>query len=376
KEAQAYLIPVMLVSLAPGVASLMPELRLTLPLAVTPLLGIVLLARDLLTGDTSGVMVAACVGSTLLYAAVALFLAARFFGTDAVLYGSEGTWSELFRRPEEPQPAPPVTIATACLAALFPAFLLLGPLPGRLEGLTVSGRLAASATLTFLLFFVLPAVAASLCRAVFRSTFRLHTPPVPGLIGAALLGLSLWPFAYELEVLTIDEDRVEALRELFEPIREQLGAVPLWTKWLALALVPAVCEEWFFRGFLLSSLRTRLAAWQAVVATGLLFGAFHVVVRDGLFFERFVPTAFLGLILGAVCVRTGSLWPGMLLHAFHNGVLLSLAAYEKELTALGWSGGERTHLPWTWLAVAAAVVMVGAFLAWSSGRRDDSAATA
>jgi membrane protease YdiL (CAAX protease family) len=242
-------------------------------------------------------------------------------------------------------------------------------LPGRLEGLSVSGRLAASALLTAVLFFALPTAAAALSRADFRPTFRLDRPPVAGLLGALLLGLSLWPFAYELEVLTLSEDRVEALRELFEPIRKQLDSVPLGVKLLALAIVPAVCEEWFFRGLLLSSLRTQIAAWKAVVATGLLFGAFHVVVRDGLFFERFVPTAFLGVILGAVCVRTGSLWPGMLLHALHNGLLLSLAAYEKDLTALGWTGGERTHLPWQWIVIATVVAAAGTLLVRLSPRK-------
>ncbi|MBA3316124.1 MAG: CPBP family intramembrane metalloprotease [Planctomycetaceae bacterium] len=360
KEAQAYLIPVMLVSLAPGVVSLMPELKLTAPLAVTPLIGIVLLARDLLTGHASGLMIAACVGSTLLYAAVALLLAARIFGTDAVLYGSEGTWTDLFRRPSEPQPAPPITVAAACLAAVFPAFLLLGPLASRWEGLGFSARLGFSALLTVLLFFVFPTIAAIVARIDFRATFRLGAPSLLGLVGATLLGLSLWTFAYELEILILSESRIKTLRDLFEPVRAQLDAVPLWVKLVTLAVVPAVCEEWFFRGFLLSSLRTKLAAWQAVLITGTLFGAFHVVVRDGLFLERFVPTAFLGLILGAACVRTGSLWPGMLLHSLHNGLLLSLAEYEKELSALGWDGGERTHLPWTWLAVAAGLTLAGA----------------
>jgi hypothetical protein len=50
KEAQAYLIPIMLLSLAPGVLSLMPGVRLSWTLACVPLVNIVLLARDLLTG--------------------------------------------------------------------------------------------------------------------------------------------------------------------------------------------------------------------------------------------------------------------------------------------------------------------------------------
>jgi ABC-2 type transport system permease protein/sodium transport system permease protein len=372
KEAQAYLIPVMLVSLAPGIVSMMPDLTLTLPLAVTPLIGIVLLARDLLTGQASSVMILACVASTLLYAAVALLLAARAFGTDAVLYGSEGTWTDLIRRPSEPQAAPPVSMATACLAAVFPAFLLLGPLPSRWESIGFSGQIVLNALLTVFLFFLFPTVAAIASRADFTSTFRLGAPPALGLIGALLLGLSLWTFAYELQILALSKVRVDALKELFAPVQARLNAVPLGLKLAALAVVPAACEEWFFRGFLLSSLRTKLAAWQAVLITGVLFGAFHVVVRDGLFLERLIPTTFLGLILGAICVRTGSLWPGMALHSLHNGLLLTLAAYEKQLTALGWDGGERSHLPWTWLAVAAGVAIAGAVLVGLSCRRRES----
>lgn len=53
KEAQAYLIPLMLVSLAPGVIAMMPGLRLQGVLAVTPLMNIVLLARDLADGKAA-----------------------------------------------------------------------------------------------------------------------------------------------------------------------------------------------------------------------------------------------------------------------------------------------------------------------------------
>ena len=362
KEAQAYLIPLMLVSLAPGIASLVPELRLTLPLAMTPLLGIVLLARDLLTGDVDGLMVAACVGSTFVYAAIALMLAARAFGADAVSYGSEGTWSEFLRRPESAQPVVPVKAALGCLAALVPMFLLLAPLLGRWGGRNVTMQFALSAILTFVLFFLVPAVTALLLRASLVTTFRLRSPSVISLIGALLLGTSLWPFAYELEVLTLSRERIEALRDVFGPIRAGLDAVPLWVTLVTFAFVPAVCEEWCFRGLLLSSLRSRVPSVPAIVISGLMFGAFHVVVRDSLYFERFLPTACLGMILGAVCVRTGSLWPGVLLHAIHNGLLLSLAAYQDELSAAGWTGGEGTHLPWSWLLVAAGVVAAGTLL--------------
>ncbi|MFO1002529.1 MAG: ABC transporter permease subunit, partial [Planctomycetaceae bacterium] len=50
REAQAWLIPLMLVSLAPGILSLMPGVRLTVGLSLLPLVNIVLLGKELFQG--------------------------------------------------------------------------------------------------------------------------------------------------------------------------------------------------------------------------------------------------------------------------------------------------------------------------------------
>jgi ABC-2 type transport system permease protein/sodium transport system permease protein len=86
KEAQAYLVPLMLVSLAPGIMSLLPGLELTGALPFVPLLNIVLLARDLLEGTATLATGALVVGVTLVYAALALTLAARIFGTEMTFF--------------------------------------------------------------------------------------------------------------------------------------------------------------------------------------------------------------------------------------------------------------------------------------------------
>ena len=172
-------------------------------------------------------------------------------------------------------------------------------------------------------------------------------------------GLSLWVWAYELEILTLTVQRMGVLRLLFEMLKIQLDTVPLGWQLAALAVVPALCEEWFFRGYLISGLRTRLSPLQTVLASATLFGLFHVIVRDMLFFERFLPSGFLGLMLGWLAVRTGSVWPGMLLHVLHNSFLLTIAAYQKELMALDIGLAPQKHLPWTWLAGSAVLVLIG-----------------
>jgi ABC-2 type transport system permease protein/sodium transport system permease protein len=98
KEAQAYLVPLMVVSLVPGMLGIMPGMSLEGPLALVPLLNIVLLARDLFEGKANPFAAAAVVGSTFLYALCAVTVAAQIFGAEAVLYSERVSWSHLFRR--------------------------------------------------------------------------------------------------------------------------------------------------------------------------------------------------------------------------------------------------------------------------------------
>src|SRR5262249_49947604 len=98
KEAQAYLIPLMVVALVPGGRGLLPGLTLSGPLTVVPLLNIVLLARDLLLGHAEPLSAAVVVISTAVYAMLAVALAAQVFGAEGVLYGESGGWRALLRR--------------------------------------------------------------------------------------------------------------------------------------------------------------------------------------------------------------------------------------------------------------------------------------
>ena len=61
KEAQAYIIPLMLLCLVPGVLCLMPSLEFKTWMAVTPLVNIVMLGRDLLEGSAVGGLAIAAV---------------------------------------------------------------------------------------------------------------------------------------------------------------------------------------------------------------------------------------------------------------------------------------------------------------------------
>ena len=359
KEAQAYLIPLMLIALAPGILSLMPDLELNTTLAILPLVNIVLSGRDLLLGELNITMFAVTIVSTFLYGLLALSLAARVFGTDSILYGSDSSWADLFKRPEDQRLAPTMSSAMMCLAVLFPSFVVIGGLSARI-GDSVSDKLLANAMVTVVLFVGIPWLFARIGNLSMRPTFSLGSAQALAFVGAALLGASTWVFAYEVEILTLSTERMEMLRELFESMKIDLASIPLAYKLLALAIVPAVCEEFFFRGYLLSALLRESRPWQAILGSALMFGLFHVMVRDVLLLERFLPSTMIGIVLGYVCVRSGSLIPGIVMHALHTGLLITISHFEKQIAEAGLGLEARAHLPGLWICIGLGVSVAGA----------------
>ena len=361
KEAQAYLIPLMLISLTPGIFSLMPEIRMNPLLAITPLVNTVLMGRDLLEDRWDTAIFAIVLISTALYGLLALAFAARVVGSDGVLNNTGGTWSDLFRRPKASQPVPSMSLALFCTAILFPLFIVLGTIPGRLPA-TMAARLGVSALITLTLFSALPVLLALAGRVRLQSGLALYRPHWKSLAAAALLGSSLWMFLYEIEIATLTRTRLDTLKSLFESLKVDLNSVPLWLKLLTLSVTPAVCEELFFRGFLQSAFRRHTSVTGAVCGSAILFATFHVVVRDTLLFERVIPSLLMGLVLGFVCVRSGSLFPGMLLHMLHNGLLITVSAFESTIRDLGVDISGREHLPFLWLAGSLVPIVIGTVL--------------
>jgi hypothetical protein len=84
-----------------------------------------------------------------------------------------------------------------------------------------------------------------------------------------------------------------------------------------------VAEEVLFRGVLLSGLRSRLPTTAAIVLSGIVFGFFHLTPETAF---RFLPTAWLGILLAWVVVASGSLPLAVLLHFCNNALILVLTA--------------------------------------------------
>jgi membrane protease YdiL (CAAX protease family) len=86
---------------------------------------------------------------------------------------------------------------------------------------------------------------------------------------------------------------------------------------LMIAVQPAIFEEIAFRGLVFDALFTVTGSGvETVLASAAMFAILHLSVPS-------FPHLFLmGAVLGLLRLRTGSLYPGMLLHFTHNFLCL------------------------------------------------------
>ena len=99
------------------------------------------------------------------------------------------------------------------------------------------------------------------------------------------------------------------------------GWLPLLLNLFTYALLPALVEETVYRGWITAALQP-FGERRALLLSAIFFGLAHGNLTQ-------LPFAFfLGLLFGYLFLRTGRLWPGMLLHFLNNAlsVLLDTAA--------------------------------------------------
>ncbi len=108
-----------------------------------------------------------------------------------------------------------------------------------------------------------------------------------------------------------------------------------------ITIIAPLGEELFFRGYFFGALRNWHGWVPAAIVTGIVFGAIHIGSAP-LGFT--VPLGVFGLGLCYLYQRTGSLYPGIALHALNNSVALGLTQH------------------WSWQIAPTMVVAVSASL--------------
>ena len=132
---------------------------------------------------------------------------------------------------------------------------------------------------------------------------------------AAFAGFYLFTAVWSIALQVTESD------DLAQDLGADDSAVNLIAVALLVTLAAPIAEELFFRGFLFTAL-WRWKGWiPAAIISGIVFGLVHAGGTDVVFLA---PLAVLGFLLCWLYRRTGSLLPGMGVHAFNNSLALGV----------------------------------------------------
>ena len=122
--------------------------------------------------------------------------------------------------------------------------------------------------------------------------------------------------------LTLKSSFMAKFYELFTELMKQMTGGPLWSSFLVVAIFAPIFEEWLCRGMVLRGLLTKMKPVWAIVISALFFAVIHANPWQAL-------NAFLiGLMMGYVYYKTGSLILTMVIHFVNNGTSVILSNIE------------------------------------------------
>lgn len=388
KEGQYYLTPLLMVTLGLTMFCMSPIAEIDPMTSVLPVVGPALLLKETLsTNGSLSVLVYAIpvLVTSIGYSALALWWAIDQFKREDVLFREAerfdlGLWLRHLMRDKEPVPSFAeagfcfVLVMLLYFAAFRPFQSFVGPSgePGfalrNMQALMIQ-QLVVIATPAMLMAIMLTSNP--------LRTLRFRWPKWQYLVVSLVLAVCLRPIALET---------MSWLGEwFFKPLPERIqvqmqamssGNVPLWVVLLAIAVLPGICEEIAFRGFILSGFDQSQRTWLAIVLSSVAFGIIHLVP------QQVFHACVVGLVIGAIAIRSRSLVPCILFHVVSNGLTVLYAqAVGRSIDArwldpfvvygevVGPDGVAQRTAEFTWLTLLGCAAISAPLLYWLVTRR-------
>ncbi|WP_343348435.1 ABC transporter permease subunit/CPBP intramembrane protease [Terrisporobacter petrolearius] len=308
KDAQNYITPIMFLVLIPSYASMIPNLNLDRITAVIPVVNISLLIKSVLTFKSSLGLIALVFISNFAFVILAVILLSKMFNSEEILFGSGKSFSFLEKRSNiQKYTMPSVSDGVVLYAVGLVLLIYVGSyvqLKFKMTGIA----------LTQIMILALPLLFAYYIKSDFKKVFSLKLPKFKHLVGA----FSLWVGTY-LIVFVITNITLYYFpqnQEIIEGLNNALFMKDnLFLNLCLVAVMPAICEELFFRGFILTSFKHNKKSYRgAVIASGILFGMMHMD------FIRIIPTSILGISFAYAVCKTNSIGVSMFMHFINNGL--------------------------------------------------------
>jgi sodium transport system permease protein len=331
KEGQYYLMPLLLVTMPLMMLPMAPGAELDLGNSLIPVTGVVLLLKALVQGNYAEAVrfaLPVCI-VTLVCCHLAFRWAVYQFNQESVLFRESERfdlrrWVVHLVRDRKETPSLPEAFFCVAIIYVIQFFTQLA--------MTANAPASPDFSYLALLLFISQVVCIAL-PALFMAMFLTsrpaktllldHLPQSAACIAAILLAVFWHPIGH---LVVVGIQKIYPLSEEMgvhsEIVARLIDAAPYaWLPFLLMAVMPALCEEIAFRGFILSGLRHLGHKWWAIGLSAVFFGIAHPVIQQS------IAAATVGLVIGYVAVQTGSLVPCILFHMTHNGLMLASAQW-------------------------------------------------
>ncbi len=324
KEGQYYLMPLLLVTLPLVSLPMIPSLSLNLGTSLVPVSGADFLVRSLIEGRYAEALMhlPVVVMVTIACCLLSIRWAIRQFESESVMFRESDRWNlqswlhHLWRdRGMTASPAEAILCGLIILVAMFFAQFMAG---SSIADWNAVVRMTVAVQIGLILMPCL-LMALFLTRSL-RHALRIHHVQPSHLVAAICLGVTLHPtytalgnairYVYSLG------DQIQAALAHFSQI---IYAQPLWAVLLLLAVLPAMCEELTFRGFIFGGLVKQGGALRAILITSLFFGFTHTILQQS------IAATIMGVMLGLIAWRTGGVLCCIAVHVINNVLSIGLA---------------------------------------------------
>ena len=308
KEANNYITPMTLVVMLTGYIAFIPNIELDSKMALVPVANICLLIKNILNFKYEMEIVMLVLLSNVVYAMLAVLFLGRVYNSEGILFDEGRSGLQLFEKRSNMKKGGVPTIGDAwfLLCVVFMAVIYLGSIMQLEWGFTgVAG--------TQIIILLLPLLFVIYTKRSIKETYSFKKPAFISMLAGLLFVLGVLLLGILLTVFTskLFPNDAELAGESIDSTL--MGHGFLLTLFVA-ALMPAICEEMMFRGFILSSFRKRYKIVTSILLVAVVFGIYHMSI------VRFFTTALLGAALALTVYYSGSIFPAMLMHFCNNGI--------------------------------------------------------
>lgn len=318
KEANNYATPVMLVFMFGSYVTMIPDIELTAQTAAIPIVNVALMVEGLFQFSYNYGLFAIVLFSNVAYSLLAIMILGKIYNSEAVLF-SEGLSSvKLFSKRSDIKEKQMPGFGDVIL--ILSVVLLLIFYVGSYAQLKW-GFLGVAVQQGIIL--LCPLIYAWYMKADVKRLFLVKPVRLLQLMGAILLGIGAFIGALLIGglLMSVFPDSANGLNQLDNILTD----VPVYLLVLVVVLMPAIGEELLFRGFVMGTLSNKCKPVVTVLATTLIFAAYHMSLI------KMFTIGIVGLGLTLAAYKTGSIAASMCVHFMNNLLSVLISKYPKQL---------------------------------------------